>query len=64
MKKKNRTKAAKSGGWESVQGWQKVQVGDELLVGAEEYGFMELEEIDPRQLNGAILRIPWYLFVK
>ena len=39
-------------------------MGDELLVGAEEYGFMELEEIDPRQLDGAILRIPWYLFVK
>jgi hypothetical protein len=57
MKKKSSTK---NGGWESVQGWQKVQVGDELLVGAEEYGFMELEEIDPRQLDGEILKFSWY----
>lgn len=28
-------------------GWQRVDVGDELLIGAEEGGFMELEEFTP-----------------
>jgi len=57
MKKriKSKKKVTEDGGWETVQGWRKVQVGDELLVGAEEYGFMELEEIDPSELGGEII---------
>lgn len=39
-----------------LQGWQKVQVGDELLIGSEEGGFLELEEFKPSP--GAIMGLP------
>lgn len=29
------------------KGWRKVEVGDEFLLGSGEFGFMELEELDP-----------------
>jgi hypothetical protein len=38
--------------WEQVQGWKQVEVGDEILVGNEHFGFMGLEEIDPTQIEG------------
>ncbi|BDA45127.1 DEAD-box ATP-dependent RNA helicase 13 [Coccomyxa sp. Obi] len=39
-----------------MQGWQKVEVGDELLIGSEEGGFLELEEFKPTP--GAIMGLP------
>lgn len=38
-----------------LQGWQKVEVGDELLIGSEEGGFLELEEFKP---TPAIIGLP------
>ena len=37
--------------WEQVRGWKQVEVGDEILVGNEHFGFMGLEEIDPTQID-------------
>ncbi|CAL8469133.1 g8674 [Coccomyxa elongata] len=39
-----------------LQGWQKVEVGDELLIGSEEGGFLELEEFKPTP--GALVGLP------
>ena len=39
-----------------LQGWHKVEVGDELLIGSEEGGFLELEEFKPAP--GAIQGLP------
>lgn len=33
--------------WEASHGWQRVDVGDELLMGSDEGGFLELEEFKP-----------------
>lgn len=33
--------------FDRLQGWQKVEIGDELLIGSEESGFLELEEFTP-----------------
>ena len=33
------------------EGWKTVDVGDELLLGSEEGGFLELEEFTPAALN-------------
>lgn len=41
----------KSNGWDNVDGWKAVEVGEEFLLGSEEYGFMGLEEIDPSMLG-------------
>lgn len=32
--------------WEGLAGWKAVDVGDELLLGSDEYGFCGLEELD------------------
>ena len=40
-------KRATGGPITGSHGWQRVDVGDELLIGAEEGGFMELEEFTP-----------------
>lgn len=37
--------------WDSVQGWKQVEVGDDILVGNEHYGFMGLEELDPSEVG-------------
>lgn len=46
-------KATKKGGnpWDSVEGWKQVEVGDDILVGSEHYGFMGLEELDPSEVQ-------------
>eukprot|EP00889_Picochlorum_renovo_P000512 jgi/Picre1/27542/NNA_000509.t1 len=46
-------KAKKKGGnpWDSVEGWKQVEVGDDILVGSEHYGFMGLEELDPSEVQ-------------
>lgn len=33
------------------KGWKKIDVGDELLLGSEEGGFLELEELSPAATN-------------
>lgn len=52
MGKKTVTKHAASGKefWDS-QGWRPVDVGDDLLLGADEYGFCGLEELDGSHLG-------------
>lgn len=35
--------------WERVKGWRQLEVGDDFLVGAQEYGFMGLEVLDPSE---------------
>ena len=48
---------AKKGGrraapfWEGSAGWTAVDVGDDLLLGSEEFGFAGLEELDPKMLG-------------
>ena len=37
--------------WDTVKGWKQVEVGDEFLVGSDEYGFMGLEELDPKSIG-------------
>jgi hypothetical protein len=37
--------------WNNTKGWKKIDVGDEILLGSEEYGFMGLEELDPSMLG-------------
>lgn len=54
-------KATKKGGtaknvWESVKGWRPVDVGDELLLGADEYGFCGLEELDASAVGATCTR--------
>ena len=46
MKKKKA--AGRGGDFFASQAWKAVNVGDELLLGAEEFGFMGLEELDPK----------------
>lgn len=51
---KKRGNAGAGGGfsdWDNTKGWKKVEVGDEILLGSEEYGFMGLEELDPSMLG-------------
>lgn len=40
--------------WDSIEGWKHVEVGDEVLVGSEEFGFMGLEVLDPAELKGNV----------
>ncbi|KAG7669560.1 hypothetical protein Ndes2526B_g05899 [Nannochloris sp. 'desiccata'] len=54
---KKRGNAGAGGGfsdWDNTKGWKKVEVGDEILLGSEEYGFMGLEELDPSMLGPEI----------
>jgi hypothetical protein len=53
MGKKTGNKHAASGKdfWDNLQGWRQVDVGDDLLLGADEYGFCGLEELDGSQLG-------------
>ena len=37
--------------WAGVKGWKPVTVGDDLLLGADEYGFCGLEELDASSLG-------------
>jgi hypothetical protein len=39
------------GAWNSVKGWKEVDVGDAILTGSQEFGFMGLEELDPSSLG-------------
>ncbi len=51
-KKRGSTGAAGgSTNWDYVKGWKTVEVGDEFLLGSEEFGFMGLEELDPSMLG-------------
>jgi hypothetical protein len=43
--------------WDNTKGWKKVEVGDEILLGSEEYGFMGLEELDPSMLGEFLNKI-------
>ena len=55
-------KAKKGGGpkkaawWEGAQGWRPVEVGDDVLLGSEEFGFAGLEELDPSMLGKRVRR--------
>lgn len=45
---------SKGGGgdfWSGLKGWKQVAVGDDLLLGAEDYGFCGLEELDGSALG-------------
>lgn len=44
MPGKKRNKAVSD--WDSVKGWKQVDVGDDFLLGEEEFGFAGLEELD------------------
>ena len=46
--------------WDAAQGWKRVDIGDELLIGSEEGGFLELEELRPTPglLSGAHATAP------
>lgn len=48
MKKKSSKKHAP---WEGDEGWRPVEVGDELLLGSDEFGFAGLEELDPSMMG-------------
>lgn len=39
--------------WTGVKGWKQVEVDDALLLGADEYGFCGLEELDATALGEA-----------
>lgn len=49
-----------------AEGWKAVDVGDNLLLGAEEFGFMGLEVLDPKAAGagpaGAAAATPPQLF--
>ena len=47
MKKSRKRKKANLPPAFAINGWKKVDVGDELLLGSEEGGFLELEELTP-----------------
>ncbi len=47
-KKKGGRKAAF---WEGGTGWKAVEIGDDVLLGSEEFGFAGLEELDPKMLG-------------
>jgi hypothetical protein len=47
VKEVKKRKRSMMSAWKDCQGWQKVDVGDELLLGSEEGGFLELEEYKP-----------------
>lgn len=52
MAGKKRAKSAKEpSNWDNLEGWKPVEVGEEFLLGSEEYGFMGLEELDPSALG-------------
>jgi ATP-dependent RNA helicase DDX24/MAK5 len=51
MGSKKRQKNREAGAWDSLQGWKQVEVGDELLVGSDHFGFMGLEELDPSEVG-------------
>jgi hypothetical protein len=40
---------------DSVKGWRPVETGDDFLLGAEEYGFMGLEVLDPALASDMVL---------
>ena len=44
--------------WDGLQGWRQVSVGDDLLLGADEYGFCGLEELDASALGARRRRSP------
>ena len=48
---KKKQKKGDAGRWDSLQGWKQVDVGDEILVGSEHFGFMGLEELDPSEVG-------------
>lgn len=37
--------------WDGLSGWKAVDVGDDLLLGSDEYGFCGLEELDASALG-------------
>lgn len=37
--------------WDGLDGWKAVDVGDDLLLGADEYGFFGLEELKASDLG-------------
>ncbi|PRW59446.1 DEAD-box ATP-dependent RNA helicase 13 isoform A [Chlorella sorokiniana] len=41
--------------WDGLSGWKSVQVGDDLLLGSDEYGFCGLEELDASALGALIV---------
>ena len=52
-------KAGKGGGgakdfWDGVSGWKQVEVGDDLLLGADEFGFCGLEELDASAIGATL----------
>lgn len=48
---KAKTKKRGENPWDSIEGWKEVEVGDDILVGSEHYGFMGLEELDPSEVQ-------------
>ena len=44
--------------WDDAKGWKPVEVGEDFLVGNEEYGFMGLEELDASSLGKQLLFFP------
>lgn len=49
--------------WESDSGWKAVEVGDDVLLGAEEYGFAGLEELDPSCLGNKFISAIYTCFL-
>ena len=50
-KKRSSAGGSKSTPWGNIQGWKQVEVGEEFLIGSEEFGFMGLEELDASALG-------------
>ena len=50
-KRKTRSSASP---WDQQEGWKEVEVGDDFLLGSDEYGFMGLEELDPSAIKGGV----------
>ena len=51
--KKRKKKGGSAAYWSDLQGWKAVEVGDDLLLGAEEGGFGGLEVLDDASLVDA-----------
>lgn len=51
MGSKKRQNSGEAASWDSLKGWKPVEVGDELLVGSDHFGFMGLEELDPSEVG-------------
>lgn len=62
---KKRSKSRGSNPWSSSTGWKSVDIGDELILGADEFGFAGLEVLDASLIDPGWCRVArvcvWWL---